>query len=73
MSSPATSNDASESEARIRFSSLPLAEPVAQAIRRDDVENPPPDAAKVQKLGEEYVQIEGRLAELMEEWEGLHE
>ena len=45
--------------------------------RRDSLaeklENPPPDPGKVQKLGEEYVQVERRLSELMDEWAGLHD
>jgi ATP-binding cassette subfamily F protein 3 len=36
------------------------------------LENPPPDPAKVQKLGQEYVRLQGELDQLMEEWEGLH-
>jgi ATP-binding cassette subfamily F protein 3 len=36
------------------------------------LENPPPDPARVQKLGEDYAQKEKRLAELLGEWESLH-
>jgi ATP-binding cassette subfamily F protein 3 len=36
------------------------------------LENPPPDPAEVQKLGQEYVRLQGELDQLMEEWEGLH-
>ncbi len=35
------------------------------------LENPPPDPAKVQQLGQEYVRVQGELDRLMEEWEGL--
>ena len=37
------------------------------------LENPPADPAKVQKLGEEYVRVHARLEGLVREWEGLHE
>jgi ATP-binding cassette, subfamily F, member 3 len=36
------------------------------------LENPPADPAQVQKLGNEYVKIQGKLDELMKEWESLH-
>ncbi len=36
------------------------------------LENPPADSAKVQKLGNEYVKIQGKLDELMKIWESLH-
>jgi ATP-binding cassette subfamily F protein 3 len=36
------------------------------------LENPPPDSAKVQKLGNEYVRLQGELDKLMKEWESLH-
>lgn len=32
------------------------------------LENPPPDAAKVQKLGTEYVRVQKELETLMDEW-----
>jgi SMC interacting uncharacterized protein involved in chromosome segregation len=35
------------------------------------LENPPADPVKVQKLGGEYVQVQGELERLMAEWEGL--
>jgi ATP-binding cassette subfamily F protein 3 len=36
------------------------------------LENPPKDAARVQKLGTEYVRIQKELENLMEEWSELH-
>jgi ATP-binding cassette subfamily F protein 3 len=36
------------------------------------LENPPPDAAKVQKLGTEYVRVQKELETLMDEWGELH-
>jgi ATP-binding cassette subfamily F protein 3 len=36
------------------------------------LENPPKDAAKVQKLGNEYVRVQKELEDLMEEWGRLH-
>jgi ATP-binding cassette subfamily F protein 3 len=36
------------------------------------LENPPADAANVQKLGREYVRVQTELEALMEEWEELH-
>lgn len=36
------------------------------------LENPPKDAAKVQKLGTEYVKVQQELDALMEEWGELH-
>ena len=36
------------------------------------LENPPRDAAKVQKLGTEYVRVQKELEELMDEWGELH-
>jgi ATP-binding cassette subfamily F protein 3 len=36
------------------------------------LENPPADPGKVQKLGQEYVRLQGDLDQLMEEWEALH-
>jgi ATP-binding cassette subfamily F protein 3 len=36
------------------------------------LENPPKDAAKVQKLGSDYVKVQKALEELMVEWEKLH-
>jgi ATP-binding cassette, subfamily F, member 3 len=35
------------------------------------LENPPPDPAKVQRLGGEYVRVQNELEGLMQEWEGL--
>jgi ATP-binding cassette subfamily F protein 3 len=42
------------------------------AILSHRLENPPADAAKVQKLGTEYVRVQTELEALMEEWEELH-
>jgi ATP-binding cassette subfamily F protein 3 len=36
------------------------------------LENPPKDAARLQKLGNEYVRIQKELENLMEEWSELH-
>jgi ATP-binding cassette subfamily F protein 3 len=36
------------------------------------LENPPKDAAKVQKLGNDYVKVQKALEDLMVEWEKLH-
>jgi ATP-binding cassette subfamily F protein 3 len=36
------------------------------------LENPPADAAKVQKLGNEYVRVQKELESLMDEWGELH-
>ena len=35
------------------------------------LENPPEDAARVQKLGREYVKVQGELDNLMQTWESL--
>ncbi len=35
------------------------------------LENPPADNAKVQRLGSEYVRVQSELETLMQEWEGL--
>ena len=35
------------------------------------LENPPADAVSVQRLGGEYMQVQGEMEALMEEWEGL--
>ena len=35
------------------------------------LENPPPDPAKVQRLGGEYVRVQSELEGLIQEWEGL--
>ena len=37
------------------------------------LENPPSDPAKVQRLGGEYVRVQNELERMMEEWEGLHQ
>jgi ATP-binding cassette subfamily F protein 3 len=37
------------------------------------LESPPPEAEKVQKLGQEYVRVQKELDALLEEWESLHE
>jgi ATP-binding cassette subfamily F protein 3 len=37
------------------------------------LENPPADSSKVQRLGKEYVRVQGELDLLMKEWESLHE
>jgi ATP-binding cassette subfamily F protein 3 len=37
------------------------------------LENPPPDPGKVQKLGAEYVRLQAALEKLMEEWETLEQ
>jgi ATP-binding cassette, subfamily F, member 3 len=37
------------------------------------LENPPPEAGKVQKLGTEYVEIQKELEALMDEWGELHQ
>jgi len=42
------------------------------AALSSQLENPPPDPAKVQRLGGEYVRVQGELEELMKEWEGLN-
>jgi ATP-binding cassette subfamily F protein 3 len=36
------------------------------------LENPPKDAAKVQKLGNDYVKVQKALEDLLVEWEKLH-
>ncbi len=36
------------------------------------LEKPPPDPAKVQRLGGEYVRLQNEMESLMGEWEGLH-
>jgi ATP-binding cassette subfamily F protein 3 len=43
------------------------------AVLTRKLENPPAEAGKVQKLGNEYVRIQKELDELMEEWGELHE
>jgi ATP-binding cassette, subfamily F, member 3 len=42
------------------------------AVLSRQLENPPPDPAKVQRLGGEYVRTQTELENLMAEWEGLH-
>lgn len=37
------------------------------------LETPPPDAGRVQKLGEDYVQLQEELNSLLSEWENLHD
>ncbi len=37
------------------------------------LENPPADPKKVQKMGNEYVRLQHELEQLMREWEGLFE
>ncbi|MCS6907256.1 MAG: ABC-F family ATP-binding cassette domain-containing protein [Anaerolineales bacterium] len=37
------------------------------------LENPPPDPAQVQKLGNEYVRLQAEIDRLLEEWERLQE
>ena len=43
-----------------------LEERAAQLSRA--LENPPPDAGRVQKLGQEYLQVQAELEEKMDEW-----
>lgn len=47
-----------------------LEEELAYLTRK--LENPPPDPSKVQKLGTDYVRMQGELDKLMQEWEDLH-
>jgi ATP-binding cassette subfamily F protein 3 len=42
------------------------------AILGRRLENPPPDASQVQKLGTEYVRLQKELDALLEEWSQLH-
>jgi ATP-binding cassette subfamily F protein 3 len=42
------------------------------AILAHKLENPPKDAARVQKLGNDYVRVQKELEELMEQWGKLH-
>ncbi|OGO41191.1 MAG: hypothetical protein A2W36_01730 [Chloroflexi bacterium RBG_16_58_14] len=42
------------------------------AALSSQLENPPPDPAKVQRLGGEYVRVQEELEGLIREWEGLH-
>ncbi len=42
------------------------------AALSSQLENPPTDPAKVQRLGGEYVRVQEELEGLMREWEGLH-
>jgi ATP-binding cassette subfamily F protein 3 len=37
------------------------------------LENPPADPTKVEKLGQEYVRVQGEMENLLSEWEGLHQ
>ncbi len=37
------------------------------------LENPPSDPGKVEKLGQEYMRVQGEMENLLHEWEGLHE
>jgi ATP-binding cassette subfamily F protein 3 len=43
------------------------------AILQRKLENPPPEASQVQKLGNEYVRLQAEIDRLLEEWERLHE
>jgi len=42
------------------------------AILERRLENPPADAVQVQKLGTEYVRLQEQVAQLLNEWEQLH-
>jgi len=42
------------------------------AALSSQLENPPPDPAKVQRLGGEYVRVQEELEGLIREWEGLN-
>jgi ATP-binding cassette subfamily F protein 3 len=42
------------------------------AVLSRQLENPPADPAKVQKLGSDYVHLQAELDEKMKEWESLH-
>ena len=55
-----------EVEERISF----LENEMAMLSRK--LENPPPDIGKVQRLGQEYMQVQDELDELVSEWERLH-
>jgi ATP-binding cassette, subfamily F, member 3 len=37
------------------------------------LEKPPADPTKVEKLGQEYVRVQGEMDNLLKEWEGLHQ
>jgi hypothetical protein len=41
------------------------------AVLSRQLENPPADSTKVQKLGSDYVHLQGELEERMKEWEAL--
>ena len=41
------------------------------AILGAQLENPPADPARVQKIGREYVKVQGELDNLMQTWESL--
>jgi ATP-binding cassette, subfamily F, member 3 len=45
----------------------------ALAVLTRQLENPPPDPGKVQKLGAEYVRLQSALEKLLEEWETLEQ
>jgi ATP-binding cassette subfamily F protein 3 len=42
------------------------------AALSSQLENPPADPAKVQRLGSEYVRVQNELEEMIKEWERLH-
>ena len=43
------------------------------ATLSSQLENPPPDLAKVRRLGGEYVRVQNELEGLIQEWERLHQ
>jgi hypothetical protein len=42
------------------------------AVLSRKLENPPSDPARVQRLGADYVHLQGEIDRLMKEWENLH-
>lgn len=71
---PQTRPAAEEKRRRLRLKELEeridLLEGHLSALS-SQLENPPPDAARVQRLGGEYVRLQGELEDLMQEWEQL--
>ena len=68
----------SEKEARKRRARLKEVEDRINSLENQlsvlscKLENPPADVGSIQRLGQEYVQMQDELNELVSEWEGLH-
>jgi ATP-binding cassette subfamily F protein 3 len=70
--------DRSSNEARRRRARLEEIESQVAGLEEklayleNKLETPPPDAVQVQEMGEEYVQLQQQINNLLAEWEELH-